>query len=109
MKSDAFVASIGVWQKLGALELGSYRQKKLICDVNNIASHAILHNSSNVLVGELSSIKVVKKVRFVDQEAKDNTCWYFETVKKGVDLAFFAQFVVEGIAVKIVEFRDVSL
>lgn len=67
---------------------------KLICDIDNIASYVIAHDSANVLGGTLSSIWFVKKVCLIGPAVKGNTCLYFETMREGVDPALNAQVVV---------------
>lgn len=84
-------------------------KRKLICDVDNIASYAVVHDSANILGRGSSSTSIVERVYFVGNEAKGNACWYFKTIKEGSDLAFNARVVVWGIAVEVVELRDVPL
>ena len=67
------------------------------------------HDSANVLGGRSSSTSVVKGVCFVGYEAKGDACWYFETMGKGIDLAFHARVVVEDVAVKVAKLRGVPL
>lgn len=81
----------------------------MIYNIDNIASYGVPHDSSNVLGKGLSSMSVLKKICFIGQKAKGNACQYFEAVTEGVDLALYAQVVVEGIAVKIAELRGISL
>lgn len=82
---------------------------KLIRDVDDNASDIVLHDSSNVLGGGSSSMSVVEGVHLIGQEAKGSTRRYFEVVRESVNLALYAQVVVEGIAVEIAELRSVSL
>lgn len=73
----------------------------MICNVDNIASYAVPHDSSNVLGRGLSSINIIKKVRLVSQEAKGNALWYFEAVREGVDLALYAQLLLSALRSKL--------
>lgn len=67
------------------------------------------HDSINILDGDSSSMSVVEGVCFVGQEAKNNTCWHFEVIRKDVNLVFHIRVVVEGIVVKVTKLRDVLL
>ncbi len=67
------------------------------------------HDSANVLGGGLLSMTVVKRVCFVNQEVKGNACRHFEAMGEGVDPAFHAWVIIEGIAVEVAELRDVPL
>lgn len=69
----------------------------------------MLYGSSNILGGGLLSTSVVKRVRFIGQETKDNAHQYFKAVRDGIDPAFYAQVVIKGIMVKIAELKDLSL
>lgn len=82
-------------------------KRKLIRDVDNIASYAMSHNSANVLGGGSPSTSVVKRVRLIGEEAKGNARWYLKVIEEDVDLAFYTRVVVEGITVEIAELRGV--
>lgn len=69
----------------------------------------MLYDNANVLSRRSSNTNVVEKIYLIGQEVKSNTYWYFEAIKKGVDLAFHAQVIVEDIAVKVTKLRDISL
>lgn len=61
------------------------------------------------MLGEkLSSTSVIKGIRFIYQEAKDNTCRHLETMEKCVNSAFYAQVVVEDITIEVAELRSIS-
>lgn len=81
----------------------------MICDIDDIASYAMPHDSSNILGGGSLSTSVVERVRLVGQEAKSNARQYFEVVRKGVDPALHAWVIVEGITVETAELRSVPL
>ena len=55
-------------------------KKKLIGNVNYVASYALLHNDTHVLGRRLSSSSIVKKVNFISQKAKCNISWYLKTM-----------------------------
>lgn len=82
---------------------------KLICNVNNITSYTMPHDSTNVLSGGSLSTSVVERVCLVGQEVKGNACQHFEAIKKGINPAFHTRVVVEGIMVEIAKLRDVPL
>lgn len=83
-------------------------KRKLIGNVDDVLSYAVLHNSANILGRRLSNTSVVKRVCFVSQEAKDNAYQYFQMMEESVDSAIHTQVIVEGIAVKVTELRGVS-
>lgn len=52
---------------------------------------------------------VFEQITLIYQEVNNNAYWYLKTIRKCINLAFYAQVVVEGIAVKVAKFRDVPL
>lgn len=54
-------------------------------------------------------MSVVEEVCLISQKAKGDACWHFELMGEGIDPAFHARVVVEGIAVKVAELRCVPL
>lgn len=52
----------------------SVGKRKLIRNVNNIASYAVPYDSTNLQGGRLSSTSIVKKICFVSKEIKGNAC-----------------------------------
>lgn len=67
------------------------------------------HDSASVLGRRLSRTSVVERLRLVAQEAKGNARRYFEVMEEGVDPAFHARVVVEGIAIEVAELRGLPL
>lgn len=54
-------------------------------------------------------MSVLKKICLIGQKVKGNACQYFEVVREDVNLALYAQVVVEDIAVEITKLRGVPL
>lgn len=81
----------------------------MICNIDNIASYAIPHDSANVLSGGSLSTSIVKRVCLVGQEVEGNARQYFEVMGEGVNLVFYARVIVGGIVVKVIELRGVQL
>ncbi len=67
------------------------------------------YDSANVLGGGSSSTSVVEGVCLISQEVKGDARWHFEAMGEGIDPAFHARVVVEGIAVEVAELRGVPL
>lgn len=53
-------------------------------------------------------MSVIERVYLLSQKTKGNACQYFEVMEKGIDSAFHAWVIIEGIVVKVAELRDVS-
>lgn len=81
----------------------------MICDIDNIASYVVPHDSANVLGEGSLRTSIIKRVCLVGQKVKGNARWYFEAMEEGVDPAFHARVVVESIAVKIAKLRGIPL
>lgn len=84
-------------------------KKKLVNNVNNIASYTVLYNSANILCRGPSGSSVIKRVRLICEETKGHACRYLKTMKESINLAFHAKVIVEGMAVEVAELKDVSL
>lgn len=81
----------------------------MICNIDNIATYPVPHDSANVLGEGLSSTSIVEKVGLVGWEAKNNACRYFKAMGQGVNLVFYTSVIVEGIAVEVAELIAVPL
>lgn len=84
-------------------------KKKLVGNVNNVASYIVAHNSPNVPHKRPSGSSVVKRVRFIGEKAKHHTCRYFKTMRESINAVFHALVVIGRVAVEIAEFRNVPL
>lgn len=84
-------------------------KRKLVGHINDVAAYAVANDCPYVLGWRRTSSSVLKQVTLVRQEAKSNACWYLKTMGECVDQALYARVVVEGIAVKVAEFRGVPL
>lgn len=54
-------------------------------------------------------MNVGKKIRLISEKAKNHACEYFKTMTKSIDPIFYVKVVIERAAVKIAEFKDISL
>lgn len=59
-------------------------------NVDYVVSYAVPHNGTYVLGKKLPSPNIIKKISFISQKAKQNICQYFKTMKKYVNLVFYA-------------------
>ena len=100
------------WRQHKDSELRGYvlvGKRKLVGDVDNIASYTILHNSMNLLRrGPLGS-SVVNEVCFIGEEAKGHACRYFKTMEESINPAFYAWVIIECVAVDVAKFRGIPL
>lgn len=69
----------------------------------------MLHDSANVLRKGSSGSSVIEKVYLIHKKAKGIACRYLKTMEKGINLALHAWIVIERVAVKVTELRDVPL
>lgn len=98
----------GWYKNLKLQDEPSISKKKLICNVNYIASYAVSYNNIYILSRRLSSLSIIKRVSFISQKAKHNICWYFETMKKFINPAFDAQIAIQQIVIKVAKLRGIS-
>ena len=82
---------------------------ELVGDVDDVAAYAVPHDCSHVLGWRTASSSILERVSLVCQEAESHTCRYLETMGESVDPALHSRVVVEGVAVKVAEFRGVPL
>lgn len=78
-------------------------------NIDNIVSYTMSYNSINILRMGVLSLSIVKKIHLICEEAKSHVCKYFKTMRESIYLALQALVVIEHIAVKFTEFRDISL
>lgn len=57
----------------------------------------------------MSGTSIVDKVSYISEEVKDYACSYLKTMGECINSAFHAQIVIEHVAVKITEFKDIPL
>lgn len=84
-------------------------KRKLIGNVDDVASYTVSHNGTNVLHRGMSGSSIVDGVHFIGEETKGHIYRYLKTIEECINPAFYAQIVIERIAVKVAEFRGVPL
>lgn len=84
-------------------------KRKLIGNVNDVASYTVLHNNTNVLRKGPSGSSVVDGIRFISEEAKNDACGYFETIRESINSVLYTWVVIERVAVEVTELRGVLL
>lgn len=57
----------------------------------------------------MSAMGIVDGVSLIGQEAKGHTYRYLKTIGEHINLVFYAHVVIERVAVKVTELRDVPL
>lgn len=84
------------------------RKKQLISDINNVAFYIVPYNSINVLCKRPLGLSVVKKIHLFGKKAKGYIYRYLKTMEENINPVFHAWVIIEHVAVKIVEFKNIS-
>lgn len=84
-------------------------KKKLVGDVNNVASNIVPHNSTNVLRMGPSGSNVIERVHFIGKKTKSYARSYFKTMRKSINPIFHTWVVIKCVAVKVDKFGGISL
>lgn len=79
----------------------------LIGDLDDVTPYTVLHNGTNVLRKRPSGSSVVKGVCPISEKVKDYAHRYFKMMKEYINPVFHTWVVIENVAVKVAEFKDV--
>lgn len=68
----------------------SVGKRKLVGNVDNVASYIMAHNSINVLCKESLSLSVIEGVRLIGEEAKGHARRHLKMIRESINPTFYA-------------------
>lgn len=82
---------------------------ELVGHVDDVAAYAVSHDCPYVLGLRTTSPSVLERVSLICQKAKSHARRHLETMRECVDPALHSRVIVESVAVKVAEFKGISL